>query len=90
MPASQGRNLKLGGMTQENDIPTWKWEVINMDFIKGLPRTHRQHDSIWVIVDWRTKSSRFFGGQVYRFGKDYCNLYINKIVSVHGVPLYII
>ena len=27
---------KPGGMTQEIDIPTWKWEVINMDFITGL------------------------------------------------------
>ena len=24
---------KQGGMTQEIDIPTWKWDVINMDFI---------------------------------------------------------
>ena len=23
---------KQGGMTQEIDIPTWKWDVINMDF----------------------------------------------------------
>ena len=38
-------------ITQPNDIPTRKWEVINMDFITGLPRTRRQHDSIWVIVD---------------------------------------
>ena len=32
---------KLGGMTQEIDIATWKWDVINMDFIAGLPRTRR-------------------------------------------------
>ena len=38
-------------MTKEIDIPPLKWEVINMDFIKGLPRTRRQPDSIWVIVD---------------------------------------
>ena len=50
---------KPGGMTQEIDIPTWKWDVINMDFITGLPRSHRQHDSIRVIVDRMTKSSRF-------------------------------
>ena len=37
---------KPGGMTQKIDIPTWKWDVINMDFITGLPRTRRQHDSI--------------------------------------------
>ena len=50
---------KPGGMNQEIDIPTWKWEVINMDFIIGLPRTRRQHDSICVIVDTMTKSSSF-------------------------------
>ncbi|WMV54831.1 hypothetical protein MTR67_048216 [Solanum verrucosum] len=32
---------KPGGMTQEIDIPTWKWEVINMDFITG--GTHGHH-----------------------------------------------
>ena len=35
---------ELEGMTQEIDIPTWKWDVINMDFITGLPRIRRQHD----------------------------------------------
>ena len=32
-------------------IPVWKWEKITMDFVTGLPRTQRQHDAIWVIVD---------------------------------------
>ena len=45
-----------------------------MDFITGLPRTRRHHDSIWVIVDRMTKSSRF--------------LEVN--VRLHGVPLSII
>ena len=36
----------LGGLTQDIDTPTWKWEEINMDFVVGLPRTRRQHDSI--------------------------------------------
>ncbi|WMV54560.1 hypothetical protein MTR67_047945 [Solanum verrucosum] len=47
-------------MTQEIDIPHWKWEEINMDFITGLPRTRRHHDFMWVIVDRVTKFSRFF------------------------------
>ena len=62
---------KSGGMSQEIDIPTWKWDVINMDFITGLPRTRTQHDSISVIVDRMTKSSRF-SGQDYRFGRGLC------------------
>ena len=53
-------NQKQGGMTQDIDIRTCKWDVINMDFMTMLPRTRRQHDSIWVIVDRITKSSRFF------------------------------
>ena len=44
------KHQKPGGMTQEINIPTWKLEVINMDFITWLPRTRREHDSIWVII----------------------------------------
>jgi len=32
-----------GGMAQNIDIPEGKWKMINMDFITGLPRSHRQH-----------------------------------------------
>ncbi|KAH0692437.1 hypothetical protein KY285_019534 [Solanum tuberosum] len=81
---------KPGGMTQEIDIPTWKWEVINMDFITGLSRTRRHHDSIWVIVDRVTKSSRFLAVKTTDSAEDYAKLYINEIVRLHGVPLSII
>ncbi|WMV59032.1 hypothetical protein MTR67_052417 [Solanum verrucosum] len=43
--------LRPGGLAQNIDHPEWKWEMINMDFITGLPRSYMQHDSIWVIVD---------------------------------------
>ncbi|KAH0644897.1 hypothetical protein KY284_032781 [Solanum tuberosum] len=48
-----------------------KWEVINMDFITGLPRTRRQHDSIWVIVDRVTKSSCFLAVKTTDSAEDY-------------------
>ena len=35
---------KSGELLQEIEIPTWKWEMINMDFITGLPRTQRKYD----------------------------------------------
>ena len=78
------------GMTQEIDIPTWKWDVINMDFITGLPRTRRQHDSIRMIVDKITKSSCFLEIKTTNSAEDYAKLYVNEIVRLHGVPLSII
>ena len=34
-------HIKLSGLTQIMDVPTWKWEDINMDFIVGLPQARR-------------------------------------------------
>ena len=52
-------HLKPGGLTQIIEVPTWNREAINMDFVVCLPKTRRQHDSIWVIVERITKSSHF-------------------------------
>ncbi|WVZ98365.1 LOW QUALITY PROTEIN: hypothetical protein U9M48_043821 [Paspalum notatum var. saurae] len=52
-------HLKPGGMLQPLNIPAWKWEDIHMDFVVGLPRTHKGYDSIWVIIDRFTKSAHF-------------------------------
>lgn len=48
-----------GGLLQPILIPEWKWEFISMDFITGLPRTSRQHDSIMVVVNRLTKVVHF-------------------------------
>ena len=77
-------------MTQEIDIPTWKWNVINIDFITVLRRTCTQHDSIWVIVDRMTKSSRFLAVKTTYSEQDYAKLYLTEIVRLHGVALSII
>ena len=51
---------KPSGLLQEIQVPTLKWEDTNMDFLVGLPRTQKQQDSIWVVVDRLTKSAHFF------------------------------
>ena len=77
-------------MTWEIDIPTLKWEVINMNFITVLPCTCRKHDLIWVIVDRMAKSSRFLAVKTTDSTEDYANLYIKEIVRLHGFTLSII
>ena len=61
-----------------------------MDFITRLPRTRRQHDSIWVIVDRMTKSSRFLAVKTTYSTEDYAKIYLTEIVRLHGVPLSMI
>ena len=68
----------------------WKWEDISMDFIMGLPRTSIGYNSIWVIVDRLTKLAHFILVKTaYTAGK-YAEIYFDRIVTLHGVPLTII
>ena len=46
-------------LLQPLPIPEWKWELISLDFIIGFPLTHKQHDSIMVVVDKLSKSAHF-------------------------------
>ena len=71
-------------------IPVWKWEKINMDFVTGLPRTQRQHDAIWVIVDRLPKSAHFLPINVEDSLEKLAQLYVDEIVRLHGVPVSIV
>ncbi|WVZ97896.1 LOW QUALITY PROTEIN: hypothetical protein U9M48_043399 [Paspalum notatum var. saurae] len=57
-----------------------------MNFIVGLPRTQKGYDSIWVIIDRFTKSAHFIPVKTTYRAKQYAELYISQIVSLHGVP----
>ena len=61
-----------------------------MDFVTGLPRTQRQHDAIWVIVDRLTKSAHFFPVNVEDSLEKLAQLYVDEIVRLHGVPVSIV
>ncbi|XP_019228466.1 PREDICTED: uncharacterized protein LOC109209615 [Nicotiana attenuata] len=61
-----------------------------MEFITGLPHSHRKLDSIWVIVDRLTKSAHFLQVRSTYTAENYARLYIKDIVRLHGVPVSII
>jgi hypothetical protein len=61
-----------------------------MDFIVGLPRTTNGYDSIWVIVDRLTKISQFLPVKTNHLVTVYAQLYIARILSLHGVPKTIV
>ena len=61
-----------------------------MYFIIGFPSSHRQHDSIWVIVERMTKLAHFLPLKTSYYVEDYDRLYIKQVIRLHGVPISII
>ena len=71
-------------------VPEWKWEEVGMDFITRFPHTQRGYDSIWVIVDRLTKVAHFLPVNTNYDGAKLAKLYMDRIVSLHGVPKKIV
>jgi IS30 family transposase len=78
------------GLLQPLKIPEWKWEEIGMDFIVRLPRTQAGYNSIWVIVDRLTKVAHFIQVKTTYSGAKLAELYMSRIVCLHGVPKKIV
>ncbi|WVZ63458.1 hypothetical protein U9M48_013089 [Paspalum notatum var. saurae] len=55
----------------------------------GIASHTKGYDSIWVIIDRFTKSAHFIPVKTTYRAKQYAELYISRIVSLHGVPLTI-
>ena len=61
-----------------------------MDFVMGLPRTQRGHDSVWVIIDRLTKSAHFLPFKNTYSMEKMASLYVDEIVRLHGAPVSIV
>jgi transposase InsO family protein len=86
----KAEHQRPAGLLQPMQIPEWKWEEVGMDFIVGLPRTQRGFDSIWVIVDRLTKVAHFIPVRTTYSSAKLAELYLERIVSLHGVPKKIV
>lgn len=86
----KAEHQRPSGLLVQPEIPMWKWEEIAMDFVTKLPRTTKGYDSIWVIIDRLTKTARFLPIRENFKVEKLARIYINEIVSRHGIPLSII
>jgi hypothetical protein len=71
-------------------ILEWKWEVIKMDFITGLPRTRKQHDAIMLVVNKLTKASHFIPMNTTHKEDNVVDIYIREVSCLHGIPKTIV
>jgi hypothetical protein len=61
-----------------------------MDFIIGLPRTQAAYHSLWVIVDHLTKVAHFIPLKTTYSSAKLAELYMSRIMCLHGVTKNII
>jgi hypothetical protein len=61
-----------------------------MDFIVSLSRTQSGYDSIWLIIDQLTKVAHFITIKTTYSGSQLAELYMSRIVCLHGVPKKIV
>jgi hypothetical protein len=78
------------GLLQPLPIPEKKWEVITMDFITGLPRMNKKHDSIMVVVEKLTKAAHFVPVKTTHTTTNIAEIFMKEIARLHGIPRTIV
>ncbi|GKD58946.1 reverse transcriptase domain-containing protein [Tanacetum coccineum] len=72
------------------EIPQWKWDNNNMDFVTKLPKSSQAYGTIWVIVDRLTKFALFLPMRKTDPMEKLARKYLKEVVTRHGIPVLII
>ena len=86
----KAEHQRPAGLLKPLSIPEWKWEEVGMDFITGFPKTQKGNTAIWVVVDRLSKVAHFLHVREDITASQLADLYISRIVVLHGVPKKII
>jgi len=86
----KGDNQHLVGILQPLPIPKWKWKIISLDFITGLPNTKIQNDSIIIVIDKLSKCAHFLPMKSTYKEINIIELFMKEIFRLHGVPKMVI
>ena len=78
------------GLLHPLPIPSWKWEIISLDFFTGLPKNHYLNDSIMVVVNRLTKAAHFIPIKTTYKAANIADIFLKHIFLLHGIPKVII
>ena len=70
--------------------PKQPWEIVEIDFVTGLPRTKKGNDAILVVVDHFTKMAHAVPCSKSISAQETANLFIQHIFRLHGLPAAIV
>src|SRR3954470_9045342 len=85
----KAEHQRPAGTLQPLSIPEWMWDKIEMDFVTGFPRSQKGHDAIFVVIERFSKVAHFLPIKETISASQLADLYVSRIVSLHGIPLEI-
>jgi len=82
---------KRFGLLQTIQEPKTRWEIINMDFVTGLPPAGPySYNSVLVVVDRYSKRARFIPNHKDDTAMEVALLFWNRVMADVGIPKIII
>lgn len=82
-------HTKLPGLLQPLHVPKQAFDIVSMDFIKGLPKSSNS-DSILVAIDKFSKYAHFIPLKHPYIAAHIAQVYVDYVYKLHGLPLKII
>ena len=82
----KAQHQKPTGLLQPLEIPEWKWDHIEMDFITGFPLSQKKNNAIFVVIDNLSKVAHFFPVKDSISAAQLADLYTARVLSLHGIP----